>query len=84
MVTFFTRAWDSVSRNAATPPHFTIALMLAMECGFKRAMRSGGATAYPRRMPASAAILENVRVTITGRPAFTYGIDVAYAGSSTK
>ena len=29
------------------------------------------------RIAAIAAIFENVRATITGRPSFTYGIDVA-------
>ena len=35
-------------------------------------------------MPASAAIFENVRAMITGRPSSTYGTDVAYSGLSTK
>ena len=44
-VAFFTAACDAVSRNAATPPHFTMALMLPDECGRIRSMSSVGATA---------------------------------------
>ena len=85
MVVFFTQACDSVSRSAATPPYFTIALMLPVLLGI--VALGLGTMLYPyggmfvghalAAAAAFSAIFENVRATITCRPSSTYGTDVA-------